>query len=461
MPFFSGEELERWSGGKWDPVCPEGMRDISTDTRTIAPGSLYVALKGKTFDGHEFVEQAFEYGAAGALVGQDYPAQGSGGRRHLLRACDTLTALQNIASGYRRHLNIEIIGVTGSAGKTTVKEMTAEVLSEIAPVGRTIGNFNNEIGVPLSLLAMERRAGIGVMEVGTNHPGELAPLCAMIEPRWGIVTNVGPVHLQFFGSVDAVATEKGELLKALPTDGTAVLCSDDAFYDRLKSLVRGRVVSVSMHGEADIYFEGMTAPGEGATVRERVSGESFRFRPPVPGDHNICNAMFAIAVGRGHGMRWDDIRHAIEHYVPLPMRWSQEKVRGVTIINDAYNANPMSMNAAIDVLSRMQTTGRKWLVIGGMLELGEAERELHLEAGRRIGGGDWAGLLAIGERGSWIADGARGTGFDDGRIVLCRNNNEAARALFDRARENDIVLLKASRGMHVEEVRNQYVLLAL
>lgn len=461
MPCYSGEELERWSGGKWEQARPDGVNGISINTRALVRGSIYVALKGMNFDGHEFVGQAFDGGAVAALVGQDYPALSANAGRCLLRTSNTLVALQNLAAGYRRQLGVEVTGVTGSAGKTTVKEMTADVLSAIAPVARTIGNLNNGIGVPLSLLAMERTTRTGVFEVGTNHPGELAPLCAMIAPRWGIVTNIGPVHLEFFGSVDSVAAEKGELLKVLPADGTAILCRDDAFYDRLKSLVCGRVMDISMRGDADFSFAGMTSSGEEAMVREKASGETFCFHPPVPGDHNICNAMFAIAAGRGHGMQWADIRNAIEHYTPLPMRWQQETVRGVTIINDAYNANPMSMEAAIEAFSRIRASGRKWLVLGGMAELGVSSREFHVALGRCIAVGDWAGLLVIGDSGAWIADGARAAGLEGTRMYHCKDNGEAARALHNMVRETDLVLLKASRSMKIEEVRNQYVLLAI
>lgn len=461
MPFLSGEELERWSGGSWEPARPDGVYGVSNNTRSSLRGTLYIALKGKNFDGHDFVGQAFDGGAAAALVGSDFQASAAGAGHYLLRTPDTLAALHAIAAGYRRQLGIEVTGVTGSAGKTTVKEMTADVLSAVAPVARTIGNLNNEVGVPLSLLNMERTTGLGVFEVGTNHPGELAPLCAMIAPQWGIVTNVGPVHLEFFESVDRIADEKGELLRSLPRDGTAILCRDDAFHCKLKSFVKGRVIDVSMRGDADFSFAGMNASGDKAMIREKASGEVFSFRPPVPGDHNICNAMFAIAAGRGHGMEWDAIRNAIEHYVPLPMRWQQENVNGVTIINDAYNANPMSMEAALDAFGRIQSTGRKWLVMGGMAELGVSGRDFHVALGRRIASGDWSGLIVIGDRGAWIAEGARASGFDEGRLLLCKDNNDAARALHDRTRENDMVLLKASRSMHVEEVRNQYVLLAV
>jgi len=460
MPSFSGSELATWTGGRWEPSCPQHVNGVSTDTRTLVRGNLYIALKGKTMDGGSFVAQAAAKGAAGAVVTGDHPLRGTASCP-LLRVGDTLAAMQSAAVGYRRNLGVEVVGVTGSAGKTTVKEMIADVLSAINPVARTMGNFNNEIGVPMSLLAMERDTRIGVFEVGTNHPGELAPLCAMIAPKWGVVTNIGPVHLEFFGSIEGVAAEKSSLLKALPADGSAVLCSDDAFYTKFKSLVRCRVVDVSMLSGAEISFSGMTTSGQEVRIVEKSSGEEFCFRPSVPGDHNICNAMMAIAVGRGHGMGWQDIRRGIEKFVPQPMRWVQEKVAGVTMINDAYNANPMSMRAAVDTFARLSSSGRKWLVVGGMLELGLSDLEFHRELGMHIGKGEWAGLLTIGDRGSLIADGARSAGFSDDRIIICKDNIEAAQALFQRTRENDMVLLKASRGFHIEEVRNQYVLLAL
>jgi len=461
MPAFTGEELETWSGGRWEGSRRFEARGVSTDTRNLVPGSLYIAIRGKRFDGHAFVEQAFEKGAVAAMVSDSYQVPAVLARHGFLGVKETLAALQSLARGYRASLKIDIVGVTGSVGKSTVKEMTANVLGVAAPTARTRGNWNNEIGVPLSLLAMDRGTSVGVFEVGTSHPGELAPLCRMLSPSWGIVTNVGPVHMEFFASMDAIADEKGRLLESLSANGTSVLTKDDAFFNKLRSKAPARVITVSMKYDADYTTESISDNGQEAVVREKASGERFSFRLPVCGDHNVGNAMFAIAVARGRGMGWDDIRRGLEAYRPLPMRWAEEHVCGVTIINDAYNANPVSMRAAVDTFARMKTVGRKWLVMAGMLELGAGEREAHIDVGRHVGRMEWGGLVTVGERGTWIAAGAREAGLAESRIYTCGDCAEAAQVLFHGVSAGDAILLKGSRGTRLETVRDQYVLLSV
>lgn len=455
MPAFSGDELAGWSSGKWDPSPPESVEGVSTDTRSLSAGSLFFALKGRNCDGHELVDEAFERGAAGAVVRKDSGLRSKRGQP-LLRVVDTLRALQDIARGYRKDLGIEIVAVTGSVGKSTIKEMTASVLDGVIPSARTVGNWNTEIGVPLSLLATERSARLGVFEIGMSHRGEIAFLCGLLEPSWGIVTNVGPVHLEFFDSVSAIAEEKSELLKCLPPDGAAVLCADDDFFDLMKREVRGRVVTVSMKGDADYMHLRGAGSGCEVMICEKSSGEEFAFKARVPGEHNVLNAMFAIAVARGHAMSWNDIRSGIENYSPLPMRWSEEKIEGVTVVNDAYNANPMSMRASIETFADMKVEGGKWLVLAGMLELGRREREEHIELGRYVVSGDWAGLITVGVLGARIADGAENAGLERNRIVRCECNTEAARVLAEKVAEGDAVLLKGSRAMRLEELREEF-----
>jgi UDP-N-acetylmuramoyl-tripeptide--D-alanyl-D-alanine ligase len=365
---------------------------------------------------------------------------------------DTQKALNSMARGYRRKVDPEVIGITGSVGKSTVKEMTARLLSGTASTARSLGNWNNAIGLPLSLLSMDKDTRIGVFEVGTNHPGEIDALCDTLEPTWGVITIVGPVHTEFFGSLGDIAEEKASLLRRLPADGVSFVCRDDAFFDLFRTAAPGRTITVSGAGNADYVCVNRDSSGRNSLIEETATGETFKLRLPAPGKHNIVNAMFAIAVARARNIGWQSIMEGFEKYKPLSMRWEEETVNGIILINDAYNANPMSMRAAMQAFDEMEVRGKKWLTLGGMLELGNREAEEHFGIGEFAGSGEWEGIVLVGDLGELIARGVRSTGFDSGRIFQCADNSEAAAILAGTLAKDDAVLLKASRGMHLEEV---------
>ncbi|OGV70799.1 MAG: hypothetical protein A2283_21830 [Lentisphaerae bacterium RIFOXYA12_FULL_48_11] len=450
MPTFLGKQLAEWCGGVWEPACPERVDGVSNDTRTLSRGNLYFALTGKNFDGHEFLQAAFDKGACGAVVKKDLKIDYSAGQ--LLKVDDPEKALRDIAAAYRIHVGAEIIAVTGSAGKSTVKEMTARVLSSALLTASTRGNWNNSIGLPLSLLSMDKSTKVGVFELGMNHPGEIEGLCKIIRPDWGIITNVGPVHIEFFGSVEAIANEKASLLKNVPKDGMVVLCSDGGFFELFKSLSTAKVITISAGNNADYRCIRIDHVKNEAVINEKKTGDNFVYRTVLPGVHNVINAMFAIAVGRAHGVEWNQIRAALESYVPLPMRWEQQEVRGIKVINDAYNANPLSMRVAIQTFGEQKVDGDKWLVLGGMLELGEKEFDEHFSLGEFIGGKNWAGIVAVGRLGEFIAQGIERGGFDKSLLFMCRDNDEAGRLIAGKVKQGDAIFLKASRGMHLEEI---------
>jgi UDP-N-acetylmuramoyl-tripeptide--D-alanyl-D-alanine ligase len=333
------------------------------------------------------------------------------------------------------------------------------MLAMTMPTARTRGNWNNALGVPLSLLGMSLADEIGVFEIGMNHPGELAPLCQILLPTWGVVTNIGPVHMEFFESVKAIALEKAEVLRALPENGTAVLNRDTQFFDLLRTAASGQVLTVSMQ-QADADYlcveRSITANGMLAVIREKATGQRHVIQIPVMGDHNIVNAMLAIAVARGHRVLWPDIRRALQYFVPQPMRWERKRIGGLTLINDAYNANPMSMRAALEAFRQMATTGRKWLVLGGMLELGRISSYEHRELGHVVGRQAWEGLITVGELGQEIAAGAEDAGFGRQTIFRCEDASMAAQVLAERCQSGDIVLLKASRGIRLETLLPLY-----
>ena len=451
MPVLSIQDLKQWSGGQWKSREPSTIHGVSIDTRTIKPGNLYVAIRGANHDGHDFVAQAFARGASAAVVAETFAVQYSSDDP-LLCVKDTLKALGAIASGYRGSLKADLVAVTGSVGKTTVKEMIADVLQTRAPTARTRGNWNNDVGLPLSLLAMDPSEKFGVYELGMNHPGELAPLCEILRPSWGVITNVGPVHLEFFKSVADIAHEKATVFRRLPKDGVAVLSRDDKYFDILRAAAPCRIVTTAVSGEADYEGRVLSSADGQFRVLERATGEQAEFSVPLPGEHVLKDALFAVAVGRGNGVPWDDLKSALKRYAPPPMRWNRVTLAGVRVINDAYNANPMSMRAALDAFIQTPVKGRRWLVLGGMRELGEAEKDEHFTLGLEIAKGDWAGLIVVGRLGEWIAEGAETAGAFRGQIIRCADHVAAARILKENMTAGDAVLLKASRSEQLEKV---------
>lgn len=451
MPLFDAREVAGWSGGRWNASPPDSFRGVCTDTRSLSGGELYLAIKGPNHDGHDFVAQAFSKGAAAAVVASSFNAAGVAGGP-LLVVDDTLAALRAIAAGHRATLRAGMIAVTGSSGKTTVKEMIAAVLAPAGPIARTQGNWNNDIGLPLSLLRAERDSRYGVFEVGMNHAGELAPLCALLKPSWGVITNVGPVHIEFLGSVEAIAREKAVVAECLPADGTLVLDRDGEWFEYLACRARCRVITVSLRGEGDFNGVVLDAGGGRFAASEKGKSEAVSLELPVPGEHMVRDALFAIAVARAQGVEWPAIRSALRHYRPLPMRWARTEVNGVDVINDAYNANPMSMASSLDAFARMPCAGRKWLVLGGMLELGAAERAEHENLGRLAASGLFNGLIGVGALGGLIAEAARSAGGKKMHVAAASDAGAAAELLKKLVAPGDAVLLKASRGQKLEEV---------
>jgi len=456
MPCYEAEWLAGETGGTWTRVPSGPIEGISTDTRRLAPGSLYLALRGEHFDGHAFVNAAFEAGAVAAIVEcGGVPAVGQD--RALLEVGNTGVALSALGAAYRRRMAPLVIGVTGSVGKSTVKEMTAAVLAAAGETARTRGNWNNEIGLPLSLLAMEPGTRYGVFEAGMNHPGEICRLCNVLQPDWGVVTTVGPVHLEFFGSVEAIAREKGSMLSALPTAGRAFLCGDDEWFGLLRGMAPCPVRTVSFGKDADL-----TVCPAGASrrlvVSERGTGETHEFVWPWAGRHNALNAGFALLIGREAGLDWGTLERGLAAYRPLPMRWEELHIGDWLVINDAYNANPSSMRAAVTTFAELPCKGRRWLVLGDMRELGDGAATAHMALGAETAAaGDWAGLLTVGALAEGIADGALAYGAGSGRVWKCVDAKAAAAVLRERLQPGDAVLLKASRGVALEKVVGELV----
>ncbi|MDP6522689.1 MAG: UDP-N-acetylmuramoyl-tripeptide--D-alanyl-D-alanine ligase [Kiritimatiellia bacterium] len=448
---YTGEELAVWTGGEWSPSVPNQVRGISHDTRTLQAGDVYLAVKGETHDGHDFLAEAFKQGAVGAVVASQSGLEGCE-ESPLLVVEDTSAALQDMASAYRLKVNPHIVAVTGSAGKSTVKEMTASMLSTAGPTARTRGNWNNDIGLPLSLLAMEADTRYGVFEVGMNHEGEIAQLCRILKPSWGIVTNIGPVHMEFFKSIEGIAEEKSSLLRSLPPDGLAVLNSDEGFFDLLCSACAAPVVTTSLHGNAD-YTCGEILRTSGQIV---VSGSdtdaATTLMLPSMHEYNILNALLAIATARSLNIGWAEIQEALNTYESLPMRWQEEDIGAIHVVNDAYNANPLSMRSSLRAFTETKVDGGRWLLLADMRELGNIQDEQHFKLGEYVAEGDWKGLVTVGDLGSLIAEGARSAGMPANRVYVCTSNEHAAQLALGQMVAGDAVLLKGSRGMKLEGI---------
>jgi UDP-N-acetylmuramoyl-tripeptide--D-alanyl-D-alanine ligase len=452
---LTAANLAAWSGGVWRGQPAAAVDGVCIDTRQLKPGNLFFALHGDARDGHEFVAEAFRKGACGAVVAVGKVDQVDAAVPCLV-VRDPAAALRAMAAGRRRALNAKVIAVTGSVGKSTVKEMTAAMLSARYRTGSTRGNWNNDIGLPLSFLSMDAEIEAAVVEMGTNHPGEVAVLCEIAAPDCGIVTNVGPVHTEFFGTVDAIAEEKSVLLQRLPRNGLAVLSKDHDYFDKLAGKVRCELRTVSFQADADLRCRRWDPGTREALVLERGTGEEAVLRMPLPGAFNVANALLAAAAARWMGVPWPAIGEALGRYGGMPLRWQEIEIEGRWFVNDSYNANPMNMRASIRVFRDEIKKPVTWLLLAGMLELGAGEQGEHLSLGRFVGEGDWAGLIVLGELGGLIADGALEAGVSADRIFRCRDRGEALEVLRSRVAPSSAVLVKGSRRFQLEKVVEEF-----
>lgn len=426
------------------------IRGVSTDTRTLEPGALFVALRGERFDGHDFVREALRRGAAAALVSRELV-----GCEPLVVVEDTLRALGSLAAAHRRELRPKVIAITGSTGKTTTKEMTAAILSQGWATARTPGNYNNEVGVPLALLGLDPSHRAAVIEVAMRGRGQIAYLADMARPDVGVVTNIGVSHMELLGSRQAIAEAKGELLEALAPDGAAVLNAGDDFYDYLASRTRARVIAFGRDPGADVRVSDI-ALGADASVRFRLHGwwgdQEITLR--APGRHHALNAAAAAAAAMAAGAEAEWVPAGLSVFESTEMRGRVTRAPGgFTVIDDCYNAAPDSMRVALELLADMPG-GRKWAVLGEMKELGPMAADWHREVGELAAGLGIAGLVAVGELGRCIAEGAR-QALESQQIVEAPNNAAAAAAVAARVRAGDVVLVKGSRAMGMEEIVKQ------
>jgi UDP-N-acetylmuramoyl-tripeptide--D-alanyl-D-alanine ligase len=433
-------------------VGSKGERDqeavamgYSIDSRTLSPGDLFIAIAGERFDGHEYVAAALAKGAVGAIVQAGKKVDGDPLR--LLQVEDTVKALQSLGAAARRLWGKPLLAVTGSAGKTTTKEILAHILATRFRVMKSSGNLNNHIGLPLQLLKLEAEHELAVVEMGMNHAGEIRALGALAQHDLAVVTTVAPVHLEFFGSLAEIARAKYEIIETLPSGGVAVLNADDEYVCQFGRDFKGKVVTFGIKRAADVSAHHIKLNGAEGSVFELVVGsvgEPVTF--PLVGEHNIYNALAAAAAAMERGMSPSQAAAALSSIAPPDKRGQILNLAGATIINDCYNSNPRALEAMIDTLASMKAE-RHILVVGEMLELGPTAEALHRECGKHAA--EKKIDLVIGVRGMAraVAEAACGAGI---QAQFVETPEQAGEWLAQNLRPGDAVLLKASRGVKLE-----------
>lgn len=425
---------------------------VSTDTRTLQPGDLFVALQGDRFDGHQYVQQAFAKGAVAAMVSSPVePGQS------LLVVKDTLHGLGRVAALWAAQFSPRKIAITGSCGKTTLKEMVAAILEKTGATLFTQGNLNNEIGVPLTLMRLQAHHRFAVVECGANHLGEIAYTAGLVQPDVAIVNIVAPAHLEGFGSIDNVARAKGEIYDALPTDGVAVINLDDAYASQyLQQTANKRQLTFSLDKASADVFAKSIQPRAGGLHRIciqvkgiHMKGESLDVELPLPGLHNVRNALAAVAVALALDIGLQQVREGLQAVRPTKGRlFPVQDVPGFNLIDDTYNANPASIEAAIDVLA--EAGAGTCLVLGGMGELGERSDELHERVGEYAGRKSVASVYGLGAAGELYRRGYVRAG-QPGRFTVCADHEAIARALAEHEKDK-LILIKGSRSAAMENV---------
>jgi UDP-N-acetylmuramoyl-tripeptide--D-alanyl-D-alanine ligase len=421
---------------------------ISTDTRTIRPGFLFFALRGERHDGHAFVREAFAKGAACAVI-DDRADRSAYEAMPAMVVKDTVVALGDLARLHRRRFRIPVIAIGGSNGKTTTKELVSAVLKLKYRVHATEANYNNQIGVPMTLLGLKKKHGVAVIEVGTNHFGELRYLGSIVEPTHVLLTNIGNEHLEFFGSIDGAAKEEGELFASLGAQGTAIVNIDDQRIVAQAAVVRKKIrygfsAGAAIRGTLRSYRD----DGRAECTVKAPGKKPFPLEPSLPGEHNAANALAAAAIGLSFGVPVRGIQTAVKKFRAADKRMAVVKAGGVTIVNDTYNANGDSVIGALAALKSMSCRGKKVVLLGEMLELGGAAEAEHRRVGAAVAAMEFEYLLTVGPLARFVneAAGKRAVNFHYDQ------KNQLAEYALELLAAGDIVLVKGSRGSRMEDV---------
>ncbi len=450
MISFLGEEVEKVLQAR---VLQRGETakgiGLSTDSRTVKTGQLFFALQGPHFDGHRFIDSVLEKGAWGVVGSQ---VQSS--KSWMFKVPDTLKALGDLAGWWRQQFHVPCVGLTGSNGKTTTKEMIASILSQKGNVLKTEGNFNNLIGLPLTVAQWGKEHSFAVLEMGMSEFGEIRRLTEIAAPTVGCITNVAPAHLEKLGSLDSVAKAKGEMFAAMSADGTIAVNAEDPLVVKQAENFRGRKILFGMKKQCGVRFEHLEQETlDAMDLKFSVAGKKASVRLCAAGLHNVMNALAAAAVGEAVGIEVEAIVAGLEKFRPLKMRLEQTQLgNGVRLVNDAYNANPASMITAFRTVGAARRAGRFIAVLGTMLELGDAEKSLHREIGMKVVEHGAQKLFLVGAQAEQIKKGAMQAGLNEKEIVIAEKKEDLHDLLDQMLKAGDVVLIKASRGVGLETV---------
>jgi UDP-N-acetylmuramoyl-tripeptide--D-alanyl-D-alanine ligase len=451
-PAFTVSEIAGAVGGAVTGAAEATVLGVSTDSRTVAPGELFIPLRGERFDGHRFIDVALARGVRVLLAEPgscDLAALPSG--TTCITVADTLRALGDLAAFHRNRFTLPVVGVTGSNGKTTTKEMLAAILHRTGEGLKTAGNLNNLIGLPQMVLQLNDTHRWAVLEMGMSEPGEIDRLAEIARPEVGVITNVAPAHLQSMGSVEAVSAAKGELFLRLCSGNTAVFNIDDPRVAALPTPAGVRRISFGL-GDAEVRAEEIEQQGKaGQSFVLSLPSAKVPVKMKVFGRHNILNALAAAAVGHVLGLKPDDIRDGLESFSPVEKRFSPEDIGGILLIDDSYNANPSSMAAALKTIASLKEEGRGIAILGDMLELGESSTGAHEEIGK-LAAVCVERLYLIGAMAPSVARGAKSAGLPESSIFLANSHAEILDDLRGAMRPGDCILVKGSRGMRMETV---------
>ncbi|MFH0826678.1 MAG: UDP-N-acetylmuramoyl-tripeptide--D-alanyl-D-alanine ligase [Candidatus Omnitrophota bacterium] len=450
---FNVQELLKATQGRLTQGKPEMLaRSVCIDSRVLKPGEAFVAIKGKNYDGHCFIKESIRKGSNVIIFQKPFPKIRSDGKTAFIKVKDTVKALGDIARFHRHRFDIPVIAVTGSCGKTTTKEMISWVLSRKYKVLKTSGTKNNQIGLPLTLLGLNDTYDLAVLEIGSNHFGEIEYLTRICQPNMGVITNIGPSHLEHFKDLEGVFKEKISLLKGIQEPGLVLLNADDRFLKKILRKVpeRLKTLGFGMRNRSDFSAKEIRVPDQSLGF---LLNQKYRFTLRIAGYYNIYNALAAVACGRIFGMSVSDMASRLATFEPLSNRLQWLTLNNITFINDTYNSNPLSLRQALNVLRDSRAEGRKIFVMGDMLELGPKAVEIHRQMGQeaaRI----CDVFMAVGSLSKWAALAARKRGLKPQDVFLCDNNLQARDILYKRVKPGpkDIVLIKGSRAMMLEKI---------
>lgn len=446
------DEIARITGGKVQGnAFNKIVSGISTDTRTIKRGDLFIALKGKNFDGHDFISDAFRGGAYAAIAQKNFRNEN---KRHIIiKVNDTLKSLGDIAAYWRSRFNIDVIGITGSNGKTTTKELAASVLSRRYNLLSTEGNLNNLIGVPQMLLKLADEHEMAVLEFGSSRFGEIERLAEIAKPNIGIITNIAPAHLEYFKSIKGVLKEKIQLGMCLQ-NGLLIFNKDDELLSGAQHKLKCAKLTFGFSPKSDVRCIKIISQRENGThFRVKTAQFVHDFSINLAGRHNILNALAAISCGIYYNLEPEEINKGLISVFPLKGRWQTFKgVAGSTIIDDSYNANPASVITGLKELTGIYSKKRISIVLGDMLELGRETERIHYDIGKKISHMNIFRLITIGTMAQNIASGALSAGFPRDRVFITQSKDSAIEWLKMNLNQKDIIYIKGSRGMRMEEI---------